>query len=513
MIQRLGIFARVSRDPLRSFSTRFRISHIWAVVALLTVGLCPCWAAEFRIDSQETFDHLRTSTFRPGDVILFHRGSRFKGMFAPAGSGTDGNPIVVKSYGHGKRPRIDAGGKHPAGFLLQDSTFWEVNGLEITNIDGTDQDQGTLFGIYVVVTGDSKATNDGIVRHIYIDDCDIHDVNGLVAGKKRGGIHVHIMNCRATRFDDLRITNNRIRRVGGVGIGNDSSCGRVVLRPGREVTENLWTNVYVAGNHVDQTGRNNVIARCSKDAVYEFNTLANSSRFDTGHSIFCFNTDGIRIQHNEAYGNIGDDHHDRGGFDADYNCVNTFIQYNYSHDNMWFCGIMKKPNRNVTIRYNISQNEQSGLYFYGFDSSLDAENIQIYNNTHYTRKGLQAVVFPENRTPLNTHFSNNIFYFEGKGRWGNSGKAINTTFHNNLYFHVPPRETDASAILRDPRFLKPGITGTGIDLRTRKSLLGYRLIAGSPAIDRGVPVESGLQATNFFGSPIPRYSVNIGAAE
>ena len=28
----------------------------------------------------------------------------------------------------------------------------------------------------------------------YINDCYIHDVNGKVAGKKRGGIHVHVKN-------------------------------------------------------------------------------------------------------------------------------------------------------------------------------------------------------------------------------------------------------------------------------------------------------------------------------
>ena len=104
---------------------------------------------------------------------------------------------------------------------------------------------------------------------------------------------------------------------------------------------------------VNFTGRNNIIARVSKDAIYERNTLANSSRYSTGHSIFCFNTDRIKIQFNEAYGNVGEGGIDRGGFDADYNCVNTFIQYNYSHDNLWFCGIMKKRNRNVVIRYNL----------------------------------------------------------------------------------------------------------------------------------------------------------------
>jgi hypothetical protein len=168
---------------------------------------------------------------------------------------------------------------------------------------------------------------------IRINDCYIHDINGKVAGKRRGGIHVHISNLKSSVFRDLRITNNRIVRIGGVGIGNDSSCGRVEFREQETVPHYLWKKVYVAGNYIDRTGRNSIIARVSEDAIYEHNTLANSSRYDTGHSIFCFNTDGIKIQHNEAYGNVGEGGMDRGGFDADYNCVNTFIQYNYSHDN------------------------------------------------------------------------------------------------------------------------------------------------------------------------------------
>ena len=33
---------------------------------------------------------------------------------------------------------------------------------------------------------------EGTYRHVYINDCHIHDVNGKVAGKRRGGIHVHV---------------------------------------------------------------------------------------------------------------------------------------------------------------------------------------------------------------------------------------------------------------------------------------------------------------------------------
>jgi len=269
----------------------------------------------------------------------------------------------------------------------------------------------------------------------------------------------------------------------------------------------------VADNRVDTTGRNNIIARTSIDAIYERNTLARSSRYDTGHSIFCFNTDGIRIQHNEAYGNTGEEGSDRGGFDADYSCVRTMIQYNYSHDNEWFCGIMKRRNRSVVIRYNISQNERTGLYFYGFNSSRDARDVHIYNNTHYVREGLNVEIFPEGRTPLNSRFENNIFYFEGRGNWGDKAEeGIATTFRGNLYYGIAPHPSDKEAIVADPRFVDPGKGGTDIDLRTMKSLEGYRLKPDSPCIDAAIEIENN-GGVDFTGTEVLEENADIGALE
>ncbi|MDD2598288.1 MAG: hypothetical protein PHO37_03550, partial [Kiritimatiellae bacterium] len=410
-----------------------------------------CYAREYRVDSQQKFEAVSRIELQPGDAILLRRGMLFTGMLAPRGKGRAGALIRIAAFGEGARPQIQAKGAHIAGVLLENPSYYEVDGLEITNSNGSDADQGTLFGIYVLAQGE-----EGIYRHIYIDDCFVHDVNGKVAGKKRGGIHVHVKKLKATIFDDLRITNNRVENIGGVGIGNDSSCGRVILFKGGYESKNLWTRVYVGGNRVDTTGRNNIIARVSRDAIYEYNLLANSSRYETGHSIFCFNTDNIKIQHNEAYGNVGDEGMDRGGFDADYNCVNTFIQYNYSHDNNWFCGIMKRANRNVVIRYNVSQNDSVGIYFYGFEKESAADGIHIYNNIHFVRKELNVSVFPEARTPINSRFENNIFYFEGSGSWGKNPVGINTLFRNNLYFNIAPHPSDNSPVLSDPEFVAPG---------------------------------------------------------
>lgn len=476
-----------------------------AVLLFILICCAPLHANEYRIDSQEQFEALREASFSPGDTILFKEGLAFDGMFSPSGNGTEGAPITIRTYGDGSRPVINANGQHTAGLLLKNASYWEVNGLEITNTDGTNGDQGTLFGIYVLAENTEETQ-----RHVYINDCYIHDVNGKVAGKLRGGIHVHIKDSNSATFHDLRITNNRIERVGGVGIGNQSECASIEFLENVEIEQNLWTNVYVAGNVVDSTGRNNIIARVSKDAVYEYNILANSSRYSTGHSIYCFRTSGIKIQYNEAYGNVGPGGKDRGGFDADYNCIDTFIQYNYSHDNNWFLGIMKRRNRRVVIRYNISQNDKEGIYYYGFENGQLAEDIHVYNNTHFVRAGLDVEVFPEGRTPLNSRFENNIFFFEGTGRWGENAEGINTTFRNNLYFNIPAHEDDSSPVNANPLFIQPGAGGANIDLTTMKSLEGYRLNTGSPCLGAGITINA-FGGRDLMGIEIPVGTTTIGA--
>ena len=466
-------------------------------------------AADYHVASQADFDFYREAEFEPGDTILFQRDAVFQGMFAPRGSGKGGAPICVKTYGQGRRPVIHALGKNSAGVLLRNVECWEIDGLEITNTDGSDDDQGTLFGICVLAQDTGKTH-----RHIHISNCHIHDVNGKVAGKGRGGIHVLVQGEKPARFHDLRICGNTIERVGGVGIGNNSPHAKVNFGPGagNPDTEHFWTKVYVAGNFVSHTGRNAIIARVSEDAVYEYNTLAHSSRYSTGHSIFCYNTRGIKIQYNEVYGNVGPGGHDRGAFDADYNCTHTYIQYNYSHDNLWFCGIMKRPTRHVFIRYNISQNDREGIYFYGFEKEKSAQHVHVYNNTHYVSKDLDVEVFCEGRTPINTVFENNIFYFEGRGHWGKNSQGINTRFNNNLYFNIPPHPSDRNPLQADPLFESPGQGGDRIDMRTRKGLLGYRLTAESPCIDVAhiIPDNGGL---DFWGGKVSLNRPDMGAHE
>lgn len=469
----------------------------------------------FYINSQDDFDKYSGTKFPEGSVILFAAGCVFEGQFVIKGSGTAEIPNLVAAYDPEtkavfrewieNKPVINGLGKVTAPVSLYNGQFWEITNLEITNTDGSKTDQGKLLGILVV------AENIGKVENIKITNCYVHHVNGEVGGKETGGIHVYVKGSSVkTKFHCLQIENNIIRHVGGVGITSQSSWGNID-------TESYypWTEFAIRGNHIEYTGRNGIIVRYAVDPVVEYNVAAYNSRFDTGHSIFNFNTIGCIVQYNEAYGNTSQDPDDidHGGFDADYNSRGTVIQYNYSHDNHWFCGIMRRGiNSDITIRYNISQNDLLGAYLYGFPTEKGLKNVKVYNNIHYFGKGKGNKIFVrtgKERIPIETIFSNNIFYFEDKAEWG--VEPDNTcVFENNLFYNVIPKGNNA--INADPMFVNPGTGGTNIDMRDPERLSGYRLKDDSPCRGTGTTIN-GTAVKDFWSNPIYIGLPEIGACE
>ncbi|TWU27592.1 hypothetical protein Pla144_23690 [Bythopirellula polymerisocia] len=479
--------------------------------------------ADYHISTQADFDTYKQATFSPGDNILFERGKVFTGMFAPTTVGNNGRVITISSYGTGAKPVINNNGvihPHPtrngktvsAGVFLFNAEYVDVKNLEITNNNGGDQTEN-LFGIYVLGEDTGKYHN-----HIYIENNYVHNVNGAVAGKKRGGIHIHGYSpttAKTATYNDVRIVNNVVDRVGGVGIG--SEIDDVVNANSFVGThrENAMTNLYVAHNWIGNTGRNSVIARDSDYAVYEYNTSANSSRYDTGHSFFNFRTLGMTFQYNEAYGNTGvDNDPDRGGFDADFNSKDTVIQYNYSHGNNWFAGIMKKPNTDVTIRYNLSVNEEKGAYFYGFENNDDLTGLNIYNNTHYFDGTISPEIIARDRTPIETTFYNNIFYAVGTGSMGtNANNGTKVTYDTNVYHNITPPASETNGLIQNPLFFSPGAEPQDVDMEFGRDVLaGYMLSADSPYLNNGVSISSN-GGLDFWGNALPNGDTDIGASE
>lgn len=467
----------------------------------------------FYITSQADFDKYSGTEFPEGSMVLFAEGAQFQGQFMLRGSGNADNPNIVTTYDPKNKKIfrdwtenkaiINGMGKVEAPVYLYNGQHWEINNLELTNTNGSVGDQGLLKGIYVV------AENSGIMNNISIRNCFVHDVNGKVGGKWHGGIHVHVLgDSIKTKFHKLMIEDNIIRDVGGVGIGNQSSW--------RDIdTEKYypWTEFIIRGNFIERTGRNSIILRNALNPLIEYNVAAASSRYDTGHSIVNFNTTNCVVQYNEAYGNTGDaDENERGGFDADYKSTGTIIQYNYSHDNNWFCGIMRRGiNSDITIRYNISQNELLGCYLYGFPTEKGLKDVKVYNNTHYFGKGKGNRIFVEGgkvRVPIETEFKNNIFYFEEEAEWGFEPDN-SCIFENNLFYNVSPK--GKNTLTANPMFVNPGTGGTKTDMRDPERLSGYRLKEHSPCLGAGETInENG--GKDFWGNALHSDSPNIGAS-
>lgn len=468
----------------------------------------------YYINNQQDFEEYSGTEFPEGSKVLFAASAEFTGQFVLKGSGGADNANIVTTYDPKtnniyrdrteSKAKINGLGKVEAPVYLYNGQHWEINNLEITNTDGSERDQGLLKGIYVV------AENSGIINNISIRNCFVHDVNGKVGGKWRGGIHVHVLGDGIkTKFHKLTIEDNVIRDVGGVGIGNQSSW--------RDIdTEKYypWTEFTIRGNFIERTGRNSIILRNALNPLIEYNVAAASSRFDTGHSIVNFNTTNCVVQYNEAYGNIGPaNENERGGFDADYKSTGTIIQYNYSHDNNWFCGIMRRGiNSDITIRYNISQNELIGCYLYGFPTEYGLKDVKVYNNVHYFGEGKGNRIFVEGgkvRVPIETEFKNNIFYFEEEAEWG--FEPDNTcVFENNMFYNVSPK--GENLLTANPMFVNPGSGETNIDMRDPERLSGYKLKKDSPCIGTGISINEN-RGGDFWGTPLYSGLPDVGAYE
>lgn len=448
----------------------------------------------------------------PGDKILFRAGEAWWGGFAPKGSGRGGAPIVIGRYGEGALPVIDGKGSVEAAITLFNQEYWTISDLEITN-----KSSGSKDRIGVLVAAEDYGTVDGIaLRNLYV-----HDV-GYSDTKEFGGIITRITGeVKRTRFNDLLVEGCRIKDIDRTGICMYSSW--------KKRKEGKWhpsTNVVFRRNVIERIGRNGLIARVCDGALIERNVFKECGLRGSGNALFPFNCDNTIIQYNEScftkY-NPGDK--DAAGFDSDWKCNNTVIQYNYSHDNDYgFVLVCCKGggggfNRGVTVRYNISQNDNDFI----FRMSGPVRDVKIYNNAVYIGKGTRTVN-PDRHEggrfliayhkswggwPDGVYYFNNIFYNLNKNAGYRLGKSKNVVFQNNLFFGYRPVDEplDSRKVKGDPKFLSPGSGKMGWN-----TLEGYRLKADSPAIDAGRPIRDN-GGRDFFGSPLKDGRPDIGVCE
>jgi len=337
------------------------------------------WASLKKVNKQ---------VFKPGDKILLAAGSRFIGQLEPKGSGTASAPICLDRYGEGPNPAIDGKGKALYTLLLHNAEYWEVRNLEITNKGKEIEDRRR--GVIV------SARDFGDCHHIVLEGLEIHDVNGSLIKKEGGGSAILWTNGGRrvkTRFVDLQILNCYIHH-----------CQRNAINSRGNIRRNAWhpsLKVVIRGNLIENVPGDGIVPIGTEGALVEYNVIrkgVDSMPFgDAAAGIWPWSSDRTLIQFNEV-----SDHRakwDGQGLDADFNCIGTVIQYNYSHDN--FGGFVLVCNKGYTygsqenigtidsvIRYNLSLNDGLRPYkahndrFFSpiFHVSGPVENTRIDHN-------------------------------------------------------------------------------------------------------------------------------------
>ncbi|GFZ98346.1 hypothetical protein GCM10008018_50750 [Paenibacillus marchantiophytorum] len=470
---------------------------------------------------------INSTTFQPGDQVLFKAGGIWNGQLWPKGSGSAGQPIVINQYGTGSKPIINGGGStfaqtiansttayNTGTVFLRNQQYWEINNLEVTNynpsVDNSSNANALYAGIFFVIDANES---DQVYNHIYIQNCYIHDVNGYknAGAKENGGIIGTIVGTYTTsqatisRFNDVHIVGNTIRKVDRVAIRaaahktytNDNSFGTTATS-----TYGAWnTNFYIANNTMTDIGGDGIILRDTDAAVVEYNVATSfGTRIASSNAIAAIWLAVAKnsvLQYNEAYGGPISNQ-DGCAYDFDYYLENTTYQYNYSHDNPMGFMLLMGGNKNDVMRYNVSQND--GLIFRHFASN-ETNPAYMYNNVFYY-DGQSNKISADTTVKTGYTFYNNIFYNASETNttnW-NSNLGVNT-FSNNLFYeasgtHSASEPADAYKLTVDPKFQNPG--GAGIGLATAAA---YQLQTGSPAIAAGKLVANN-GGKDYFGNPV-----------
>jgi hypothetical protein len=475
----------------------------------------------------KTLDKVNGTVFESGDRILFKAGTHYQGQLKPQGSGKFVNgrpaPIVIDRYGEGNKPRVDAEGKFEAALHLYNVEYWEVNNLELTNLG---PEPGVRRkGVFV------QLEDYGSGSHIHLKNLYIHNVNGTSrkADGASGGIRWQTQGkTKNSRLNGLLIENCHIRRCERDGI-----MGAGHIQRGADWYPSL--NVVIRQNLIEEVPGDGIVPIACDGPLVEHNVMRGCTRLlpegDAAAGMWPWACDNAVFQFNEV-----SDHKapwDAQGFDSDWDCRGTIIQYNYSHDNeggfLLVCNNGGAPpnigiNDGTIVRYNISVNDglraqktrSKGYFSPAFHISGPVRGTKIYNNLIYVPKKPdpnidRTMIYMDNwggPWPEDTWFANNIFWVQDETKyvWGGSK---NHRFENNLFYgtHAAGPE-DARAVRADPMFTGPVRWGAGLD-----SLAGFTLRPGSPAVRAGLPVSFD-GGRDFWGNRLPAgLPPSIGAHE
>lgn len=477
----------------------------------------------------KTLDEVNALKLEPGDQVLFKRDCKWNGGLVIQTSGTEEAPISFDAYGDGKNaPVIDGCGRVTATITGVDVSYITIQNLEIMN----KSDNSTyLRGIFI------NALNQNVVG-ITIKNNYVHDVdssyhwastrefyrigNAYQDYHWQGGIIVraggYAVPDGEVILDDILVEGNRVEEVAvdGITVGSITKGWK------------KSTGIVIRDNYVKRAAGDGILLFAAEGGLIEGNVCEKNGwagEIEMGDhnfvGIFIIYCNQTVIQYNEVF-EQAPCIDDGQAIDADDTCVDTLIQYNYSHDNYnGFLLLFNMDNNgHAVVRYNVSQNDGGPFVTFSCkDSSYPmVATAEIYNNTCYTSRQITEMIEiapnvdmrgAENKR-LVLEIENNIFCNKGTDNLSVLNKDTYysyMTFSNNCWYGFSERtlpENEPGQISGDPLLCYPGSGTAGFD-----TAFGYKLLKDSPCLSAGKDIynDGGL---DFYGNKVEN-TINIGA--
>ncbi|MCW3104215.1 MAG: hypothetical protein JWO09_2655 [Bacteroidetes bacterium] len=494
----------------------------------------------------KTISKVNSMALSPGSTILFEGGKTFNGeiILDANDAGDPANLVKISSYGTGRaiiNSGADAGfyAYNTSGFTLSDLVF-EGSGMTSNISDG-------VF-IYTDLGGDVKLST------INLRNLDIHDYGktGITLLSQRGN----------TGYKNVMIDSIHVSQVRENGIVTRGFTMQTHIGWAHQniVIKNTEVN-NVPGYSDASTHRGSGIILGQVDNGLVEKSVAHHNGAGNTHcggpgGIWAWDCNNVTIQFCESYKNSGGTGCDGLGFDLDGGVTNSFLQYNYSHDNDGAGYLLgqydyARPWSNNVVRYNISENDgrtnSGGITLFKGPGTTMA-GAKIYNNTVYvspsaTNSGLSAFTITDWYTGIiGVVAYNNIFqstgsvklvnvpagysaFFAGNLYWASGGSLkINYqgTTYNSLAGWRAATANEQSGVtptgmVANPSMLNPGNGGTVFPNPTSQ-LNAYQLDGSSVAFNAGLDLQSlyGISRgpNDFFSNAISAGSLySIGAHE
>lgn len=527
---------------------------------LLALAPVPAFATAYYVDSQSgndqwagtstatawrTISKVNTSSFAPGDQVLFRRGRLWREQLTVPSSGSQASPITFGAYGTGPNP-VFSGANLVAGWQSIGGNAWRATLATQPSavfLDGTrGVDRGWQGGLQI--EGDWYWSSGFL--HVYSSqDPDTgYSAPGIEAAVRASGVlsrrsHVIIQDLEtrhatgggvyAKADNGLTLTGITIRRI----YAHDNSTTGISALNLHSDAQHPLTNVHIEACSSLRNGYHGIaMGGDVRNSTIRNNTVSDNGHEGTGwHGISTWGPSstvrpsGITIEGNNVSGTrIGPGSTEGTGIQADNNSAQITMRYNYVHDNEG-PGIELHKSEYCDVYYNLIV--RNGSQHASGSGILVEEGrySNLFNNVIVGNQRFGIYVFdPFTFTTFNTNVVNNIFSnnAEVELRVFREGSAADATVgfvsDNNLFHHqagsaylqwaeFPLKDLqgwqnlngrDGNSIEADPLFENPQDDG-------------FRLQTLSPAHDAGMLL--GL-SRDFAGQLVPQgLGAEIGAYE